>query len=115
MHRELRPQVSPRPTSQELVARPNFYVHVPSKTDPSAAPPGGGESIMVLLPVANLQEAGRPTGSGRRTEEEAAGEHAGSYQALIDAGRELVLGFFERAGIADLRADIVEEARERPL
>ena len=41
----------------DLLQSPNFYVHVPSRTDPTAAP-ADGDSIMVLLPVANMQEAG---------------------------------------------------------
>lgn len=40
-----------------LLPRPNFYVHAPCRTDPSAAPPGC-DSIMVLLPVANMQQVG---------------------------------------------------------
>jgi phytoene desaturase (3,4-didehydrolycopene-forming) len=40
-----------------LLARPNFYVHVPNRTDPTAAP-AGCESVMVLMPVANMQEVG---------------------------------------------------------
>lgn len=35
--------------------RPNFYVHCPTRTDESAAP-AGCQSIMCLLPVANVQE-----------------------------------------------------------
>jgi len=41
--------------ADDLLPRPNFYVHCPTRTDPTAAP-AGCESIMVLLPVANLQE-----------------------------------------------------------
>ena len=44
-------------SAEKLLQSPNFYVHVPSRTDPTAAP-AGGDSIMVLLPVANMQEAG---------------------------------------------------------
>lgn len=40
-----------------LLPRPNFYVHCPSRTDASAAPPGC-DSLMVLLPVGNMQEVG---------------------------------------------------------
>jgi hypothetical protein len=44
-------------SAEDLLQSPNFYVHVPSRTDPTAAP-ADGDSIMVLLPVANMQEAG---------------------------------------------------------
>jgi phytoene dehydrogenase-like protein len=50
----------------QLLSRPNFYVHAPSRTDPSAAPEGM-DSIMVLLPVASMQqvESGEWAGSKR--------------------------------------------------
>ena len=38
-----------------MTRSPNFYVHCPSRTDPTAAPPGC-DSVMVLLPVANIQQ-----------------------------------------------------------
>ena len=38
-----------------FVKHPNFYVHCPARTDPSVAA-DGLDSIMVLLPVANMQE-----------------------------------------------------------
>lgn len=52
-------------TATELLPFPNFYVHCPSRTDPSAAS-GDRDSIMVLLPVANMQESGTgdPSQSG---------------------------------------------------
>ena len=34
----------------------NFYVHIPSKTDPSAVTDPGTHSVMVLFPVANMSE-----------------------------------------------------------
>ena len=39
----------------DMPKKPNFYVHCPTLTDPSAAPEGC-ESIMVLFPVANMQQ-----------------------------------------------------------
>eukprot|EP00232_Nephroselmis_pyriformis_P014512 CAMPEP_0182896478 /NCGR_PEP_ID=MMETSP0034_2-20130328/26299_1 /TAXON_ID=156128 /ORGANISM="Nephroselmis pyriformis, Strain CCMP717" /LENGTH=113 /DNA_ID=CAMNT_0025030347 /DNA_START=27 /DNA_END=365 /DNA_ORIENTATION=+ len=42
-------------SADELKEHPNFYVHCPSRTDPTAAPQGMS-SVMVLLPVANEQE-----------------------------------------------------------
>lgn len=56
-----------------LVEHPNFYVHVPSRTDPSAAPPGC-DSVMVLLPVANQQQLGGT-----------------DYAALVTEGRQRIL------------------------
>ncbi|KAI8467039.1 MAG: hypothetical protein J3K34DRAFT_387134 [Monoraphidium minutum] len=68
----------------DFVPHPNFYVHVPSKTDADAAP-AGCHSVMVLLPVANMQERG-----GRR-----------DYAELVSAGRAAVLRTLRAAGVAD--------------
>eukprot|EP00878_Enallax_costatus_P020105 GHUV01021237.1.p1 GENE.GHUV01021237.1~~GHUV01021237.1.p1 ORF type:complete len:230 (+),score=39.05 GHUV01021237.1:142-831(+) len=77
---------------QEFQRYPNFYVHAPARTDPSAAP-HGCDSIMVLLPVANIQQRAGQT----------------DYQALISAGKQLVLDSMAAGGI-DLREEnIVHE------
>lgn len=49
----------------DFVRWPNFYVHVPNRTDPTAAP-RGGDAITVLLPVANAQEMARRGVWGKR-------------------------------------------------
>jgi phytoene desaturase (3,4-didehydrolycopene-forming) len=72
----------------------NFYCHNPVFTDPTCAPPGGS-SIMVLLPVANINEQARmckKRGLPVPTEEE-----------MVAAGREAILRRFEEAGHGDLR------------
>jgi phytoene desaturase (3,4-didehydrolycopene-forming) len=86
----------------ELATHPNFYVHCPSRSDPSAAPPGC-HSVMVLLPVANEQERRGSGGGG--------GGRGGGYDALVDAGRAAVLRTLRDAGVADggLEAAIVQE------
>ena len=63
----------PATRPEELCRHPNFYVHVPSRTDPSAAPEGC-DSIMVLLPVASQQQMG-----------------GADYGALVEAGRQRIL------------------------
>lgn len=73
----------PIKSSAELLQYPNFYVHVPSKTDPTAAP-DGHESIMVLLPVANLQGDVRNSASDDMDE-------------LVSAGRRVVIEFLTEA------------------
>eukprot|EP00879_Flechtneria_rotunda_P012551 GHRR01013105.1.p1 GENE.GHRR01013105.1~~GHRR01013105.1.p1 ORF type:complete len:410 (+),score=129.74 GHRR01013105.1:573-1802(+) len=85
-------------TQDDFQQYPNFYVHAPARTDPSAAPPGG-DSIMVLLPVANLQER--------------AG--AGNYQALVTMGKQLVLNTFAAAGVDVQAPDIVHETVREPM
>ncbi|KAI3436703.1 hypothetical protein D9Q98_006118 [Chlorella vulgaris] len=74
-----------------LVEHPNFYVHVPSRTDPSAAPPGC-DSVMVLLPVANQQQLGGT-----------------DYAALVTEGRQRILTTFADAGLGDVGASIQHE------
>jgi len=80
----------PSRTVEELPHHPNFYLHAPSKTDSSAAPPGA-ESVMVLLPVANMQ-------GGKR-----------DYSTLIDAGREKVLESLRVSGVGDIGPFISRE------
>jgi phytoene desaturase (3,4-didehydrolycopene-forming) len=82
---------------EDFVAHPNFYLHAPARTDPSAAPPGC-DSIMVLLPVANIQQR-----SGND-----------SYDALVAAGRQLVLKTLQAAGISLQLGDIVHEVVRQP-
>lgn len=82
---------------EEFQSYPNFYVHAPTRTDPSAAPPGC-DSIMVLLPVANIQQ------------------RAGNadYQALAAAGKQLVLCSMAAAGVHLQAQDIVHEQIRDP-
>jgi phytoene desaturase (3,4-didehydrolycopene-forming) len=81
---------------QDFVTHPNFYLHAPARTDPLAAP-SGCDSIMVLLPVANIQQRGGND----------------SYDALVTAGRQLVLQTLQSAGTGLRLEDIVhEEVRE---
>ena len=73
----------------------SFYLHVPARTDPTMAPPGG-DSLAVLLPVPNL----------------ASGDDWG---AITDAWREKVVDYLEHdAGLEGLRASIKVEHRMTP-
>jgi phytoene desaturase (3,4-didehydrolycopene-forming) len=92
-----------RACSVEALAAPrqlNFYVHNPCFTDGSAAP-AGGASVMVLLPVGNLQE------------QAAAAKKAGTPlpdpAAMIAAGRDAVLRRFAADGHGDLSAIMAHE------
>jgi phytoene desaturase len=74
------------------------YLHAPSKTDPSMAPPGG-ESLYVLVPVPHLAERG----GGIDWEREG------------DAFRNRVVHYLEHEfGLAGLEASIVTEHRFTP-
>ncbi|CAK9070753.1 unnamed protein product [Durusdinium trenchii] len=89
----------------QMPERPNFYVHCPTRTDPSAAPEGC-ESIMVLFPVANMQqmaEAGFTPGKKGEL-----------YRGLREQARKTVLKRFKEAGCGDLEKHIVEETVRDP-
>ena len=88
------PRAAWRPAARpaDLPHHPNFYVHVPSRTDPSAAPPGC-DSVMVLLPVACQQQMGR----------------GADYGGLVEAGRQRILQSFADAGLGDVGASIQHE------
>ncbi|MFZ0216487.1 MAG: phytoene desaturase family protein [Candidatus Dormiibacterota bacterium] len=76
----------------------SIYLHAPSRTDPSMAPPGG-EALSVLLPVPNLA-SGLP------------------WPATGDVLRERVLDALEGApglGLQELRRSIAVERRWTPL
>lgn len=91
----------PITSPSNMPEKPNFYVHCPTRTDPSAAP-DGCESIMVLFPVANLQQmaaAGLKPGAQK-------GE---LYAEIKAAARKTVLRRFAEVGCGDLESHIVEE------
>ena len=89
-------------TKDGFVKKPNFYVHAPCVTDPTAAP-AGKSSVMVLLPIANMQEIEKKLGRKLNAEERRA-----KIDQLVEEGRERVLTTFEAKGIK-LRDHIEEE------
>jgi len=73
-----------------------FYLHAPTKTDPSMAPPGG-ESLYVLVPVPHLG-------------------HGIDWEREGDAFRDRIVNFLEHEfGMEGLSASIVVERRFTPL
>jgi len=88
------------PSDFAAPAQPNFYVHNPSYTDPTTAP-AGCDSVMVLLPVCNMQEA------AARAKKE--GKALPSREEMIAAGREAVLRRFAENGCAELEGMIEHE------
>jgi phytoene desaturase (3,4-didehydrolycopene-forming) len=80
----------PAATPRDFPQYPNFYVHVPSKTDPSAAPEGC-DSVMILLPVAHMQLKAKKTGESDSS--------STNYEELVAAGRQKILDSFKAAGI----------------
>ncbi|CAJ1351793.1 unnamed protein product [Effrenium voratum] len=95
---------TPITSAAGMPEKPNFYVHCPTRTDPSAAPEGC-ESIMVLFPVANMQqmaEAGHAAPKGEL------------YAEMRKAARATVLRRFKEAGAGDIEKHIVEETVRDP-
>ena len=96
-----------RPACVEDFAAPkqhNFYCHNPVYTDPSCAPEGGA-SVMVLLPVANLNEQRKACAKR--------GVPVPSEEDMVNAAREAVLRRFKEAG-KDISGNIVSESVTTP-
>ncbi|KAE8328419.1 hypothetical protein BDV39DRAFT_192024 [Aspergillus sergii] len=82
---------------------PSFYVNVPSKIDPTAAPPGK-EAVVVLVPVGHL------------TSEKGGQLEAEKWDTVVSQTREIVLNTIEtRTGLQGLRSTLVHEMVETPL
>lgn len=79
-----------------LADDPHFYVHAPSRTDPSMAP-AGQDTLMVALPSGHLDE--------RRPQD---------WEAIKDRARTAVLGRLERLGLGSLEDHIKFEVATTP-
>ena len=96
-----------RPAVVEDFAAPkqhNFYCHNPVYTDKSCAPEGGA-SVMVLLPVANINEQAKIC--------KKRGLPVPSEEDMVNAAREAVLRRFKEAG-KDIEKNIVSESVTTP-
>ncbi|KAF3904169.1 hypothetical protein AA313_de0206998 [Arthrobotrys entomopaga] len=83
----------------KLPDEPSFYVNVPSRIDPTAAP-DGKDSIVVLIPTGHLEEDGN--GRGLKTSDD--------WNQLVNKAREFVIRAIEsRTGVKDLRQAIAAE------
>ena len=90
---------------QSLPDQPSFYVNVPSRVDPSAAPPGC-DSIVVLCPVGHLLS----TAEGRGLNPESAQD----WEALISRARTAVLRDVETRIGASISSHIIKEIINTP-
>lgn len=83
-----------------LPDEPSFYVNVPSRIDPSAAP-SNKDAVVVLVPTGHLvEDASSPQ----------------DINALVTGAREFVLDTIEaRTGARGLRASLLCESVETPL
>jgi phytoene desaturase len=81
---------------QTLPEKPSFYIHVPNRTDPAAAPEGC-DDLMVLVPVGCLYE-----------------EWDQDFEALRARAKETVFKRLAKLGITDLEAHIKHEVSYTP-
>ncbi|KAI0405546.1 phytoene dehydrogenase [Xylaria palmicola] len=101
---------------QALPDEPSFYVNVPSRIDPSAAP-AGRDSVIALVPVGHLQSS---RGFGAATAAAATDGEGGvareqDWGAAVSRARRAVLSTIEaRTGCAPLGPSIAHEAVNDP-
>lgn len=83
----------------QLPDEPSFYVNVPSRIDPTAAPEGK-DAVVVLVPVGHIDN-----------------EHPDSqnWDKLVDFARDVVIQTIEiRTGARGLRENLIDESIETP-
>ena len=77
----------------------SYYVNVPSRIDPSAAPEGC-DAVVVLVPVGHITQ----------------GDKAQDFATMVNDAREQVLsGIEQRLGVPEFRKWIVDERVNDPL
>ncbi|KAI1824332.1 phytoene dehydrogenase [Xylaria intraflava] len=95
-----------------LPAEPSFYVNVPSRIDPGAAP-AGQDSIIALVPVGHLAVS-HGFGSTRTNESEMA--RTQDWNALVSRARQAVLSTITtRTGCIPLESAITHEILNDPF
>lgn len=91
---------------QSMPEQPSFYVNVPSRTDPTAAPKGK-DSVVVLLPVGHLMD--EDEGRGLKV------ESTQDWDALVKRGRDTVFSTIEaRTGARDMQSHVIKEIVNTP-
>ena len=84
--------------------QPSFYVNVPSRVDPTAAPPGK-DSMAVLVPIGHLQDD-KGTGLSQESED---------WKALVANTKATILSTIQARTGADLGAHLVSESINTPM
>ena len=93
-------------TRQLMPEQPSFYVNVPSRVDPTAAP-SGKDAIVVLVPVGHLLDDREGRGLHPRSKQD--------WAAMVHRARETVLSTIEaRTGASRLREAIRSEIINTP-
>ncbi|KAI1291268.1 phytoene dehydrogenase [Xylaria venustula] len=97
---------------QTLPDEPSFYVNVPSRIDPSAAPEGR-DSVIALVPVGHLLES---KGFGRMVDGESGIPRDQDWNMLVSQARRAVLStIVARTGCTNLEQCITHEIINDPF
>lgn len=83
---------------------PSFYVHVPSKLDPTAAP-DNCETVAILVPIGHLSDSDYLKNDKNKQK----------WDKLTEIARETVLKKFEQIGIKNIRSRIIIEDINTPI
>ncbi|PYI31649.1 phytoene dehydrogenase [Aspergillus indologenus CBS 114.80] len=95
---------------KHLPRDPSFYIHVPSRVDPTAAP-AGCDALVVLVPVGNLDPSPAPSPATA-----AAKSQPEYWAAIVTQLRDTILTIIEaRTGTPNLRSHLIHEQLETPL
>jgi phytoene desaturase (3,4-didehydrolycopene-forming) len=88
--------------------QPSFYVNVPSRVDPTAAPPGC-DTVVVLVPVGHLLDSSSDSHKGKRGT-----GTTQNWDAMVAAAREEILRTIETRLNISLGEHIVTESINTP-
>lgn len=92
---------------QNMPNEPSFYVNVPSRVDPTAAP-DGCDAIVVLVPIGHLVEQDSPDQSGLKVAPQ-------DFPSMIASARAKIISTIEkRTGCAPLGPSIIHEEVNDP-
>ncbi|MCJ1358232.1 MAG: hypothetical protein MMC33_008231 [Icmadophila ericetorum] len=95
-----------------IPAEPSFYVNVPSRIDPTAAPEGC-DSIVVLVPVGHLIEDAEGKGNSPSPSTQ---KSAQDWSHMVSTARNTVLSTIStRTGCTPLDSHIIHESVNTPL
>jgi phytoene desaturase (3,4-didehydrolycopene-forming) len=96
---------------QSIPKEPSFYVNVPSRIDPSAAPEGK-DSVVVLVPVGHLLKS---SGQGPLEDEKGLSpKNEQDWEGMIHKAREAIFTTVESRTGANLRECVVKEIVNEP-
>ncbi|KAL2065473.1 hypothetical protein VTL71DRAFT_3143 [Oculimacula yallundae] len=99
---------------QSIPADPSFYVNVPSRVDPTAAPEGK-DSIVVLVPVGHLLNSATSTSTSSTVDSGPGLLPEQDWDTIVSSARKTVLQTIEsRTGCAPLSDLIIHEEINTP-